>query len=288
MKMALASCDNLPGWEVDDHPFHAFLKQRGHEYHILSWTADTDWSAFDVVLIRTTWDYTQNPNGFIDWAERVSTQSRLINPLPMIQWNLNKGYLQDLAERGVSIAPSYWFTEDTELNLRHILAEAPHRKWFLKPIIGACAESTLRFHKADYAEAEALIQSKLKDGGMILQPYIESVETEGEFSIIYIDGQPSHAVQKIPVTGDYRVQDDFGASDVAIDPPEGLCRLAEQVWKALPFPEKPIVARVDALNWNGNWLLNELELIEPSLFFRHGPQAARMLTEALERYTHNA
>ncbi|MEC8381853.1 MAG: hypothetical protein VXZ96_16100 [Myxococcota bacterium] len=288
MNIALASCDNLPDWEVDDRPFHMALEQSGHKYTVISWTAQVDWSQYDAVLIRTTWDYTQKPKQFLQWAQNVSQVSHLLNPYPVLKWNLNKTYLAQLSNQGVSIAPSYWITKHNPVQLEPIFEDHNEQHWFLKPIVGACAESTLRFHRSEVASAQALIESKLDDGGMILQPYIKSVEQDGEFSLIFIDGQPSHAVQKIPVQGDYRVQDDFGASDYAIPVPKGLQALADTVWAALPFERKPLVARLDALNWNGTWVLNELELIEPSLFFRHGPNAANLLTNALERVIDNA
>ena len=288
MNLALASCENLPDWEVDDRPFHRELQKRGHTHTVIPWTAPVDWSQFDAVLIRTTWDYTQKPNQFLNWAKKVSAQTLLLNPYPILEWNLSKTYLDELSQKGVSIAPSHWITKQNPNQLKHVLDQYTEDRWFLKPIVGACAESTLRFDRSELEAAEALIQSKLEDGGMILQPYIQSVEQDGEYSLIFIDGVASHAVQKIPVKGDYRVQDDFGASDHAIPIPEGLKDLAESVWLALPAHLKPLVARLDALNWNGTWVLNELELIEPSLFFRHGPNAAGILTNALERVIENA
>lgn len=282
MKIALASCEDLPGWEVDDHPFHSELLARNHTFTISPWdSAQTKWSEYDAVLIRTTWDYTQNASKFLDWAKQVSQETNLINPYPIVEWNISKRYLQNLNDLGVPIAPSFWL--DKKIDIREILNSQSYSKWFLKPVVGACAESTLRFSAKEWQEAQVLVDSKLNASGMILQPYIESVETDGEWSVILFDGQFSHAVQKIPVPGDYRVQDDFGAKDFAVDAPEGLKELARTVWGALPFDEPPLVARIDALCWEGTWVLNELELIEPSLFFRHGPNASAMFIDAIEK-----
>lgn len=282
MRIALASCENLPSWEVDDHPFHSELLSRNHVITILPWTSsETDWSEFDAVLIRTTWDYTQNPPVFLKWAKQVSQVTALLNSYPIIEWNINKRYLHKLHNLGVAIAPSFWIEQP--IDIREILNTEQHSRWFLKPIVGACAESTLRFERSEWKIAQTLINSKMNDGGMILQPYIQSVETDGEWSIIMFDGEISHSVQKIPVEGDYRVQDDFGAKDHPVKAPTGLKELAYKVWQSLPFEEKPLVARVDALYWNSTWVLNELELIEPSLFFRHGPKASAMLADAIER-----
>ena len=115
---------------------------------------------------------------------------------------------------------------------------------------------------------------------MILQPYLSRVETEGEFSAIYFGGALSHCVQKIPVRGDYRVQDDYGASDQAIEPIAGLIHLADAALSVLDEPW--IYARVDALRLgDGTWVLNELEMVEPSLFFRHSDLAAKRLVHCI-------
>ena len=114
---------------------------------------------------------------------------------------------------------------------------------------------------------------------MMLQPYINTVETEGEYSAIYFTGDLSHCVQKIPVSGDYRVQDDFGAFDKPIEADPGLIALAEKSLSVIA--EDWLYARIDALRMEDNtWVLNELEMIEPSLFFRHSKTAATKMVLA--------
>lgn len=287
MYLALASCQDLPDWEVDDKPFHDELSQRGHRFVNPTWNDPTiDWSKFDAVLVRTTWDYTAHINDFISWAEAVSQKTKFFNPIEIIRWNTSKTYLRDLEKRGVPIAPSIWL--DDKSNIKALIQDKKAKKWFMKPIIGACAESTLRFTLSEVEDAEALLARCLPKCGMILQPYIESVETVGEWSILLFNGQVSHAVQKIPVCGDYRVQDDFGAVDHSVSPPAELSQLAQRVCEVLPFKSPLLYARVDALFWDGHWVLNELELIEPSLFFRHSPKAAGLLVDALEHCVNHA
>ena len=115
---------------------------------------------------------------------------------------------------------------------------------------------------------------------MILQPYLSTVETEGEVSLIYFDGCFSHAVRKIPVAGDYRVQDDFGAEDTPIEATAVMLSLSKRVIAFFAVP--PLYARIDLLfDSETGWVLNEVELIEPSLFFRHAPNAPKRLVGAL-------
>ena len=284
VNIALASCSTLPDWEVDDRPLWEALRRRGIEFEQPDWRdPSVSWDAFDAVLIRTTWDYTDYPDQFLKWAEQVSTQTLLLNSLEIVRWNFNKLYLKDLQNKGASIAPTVWLLENHTYDIRAIMNKHGWKRGFIKPVVGACAIGTLRFsiEESDLAAAHLL---KLETGCM-LQPYIETVEQMGEFSLIYFDGRLSHAVQKIPVSGDYRVQDDYGASDKAIVPPVDLLSVGERTLSILD--EQPLYARIDALLYRGKWVLNELELIEPSLFFRHSSTAADMLCSALIKKASN-
>ena len=277
MKIALASCANLPDWEIDDQPLIDEFRESGVDISIPAWDQDIDWSIFDACLLRTTWDYTLRITEFRNWIDRVSQQTILLNNADIVHWNSDKRYLKDLSEKGVSIAPTVWLEESKDILT--ILKEKEWSKAFLKPIVGACAYDTLRFTESEARIAQRLLDKVLPTSGMMLQPYLERVETEGEFSAIYFAGELSHCVQKIPVSGDYRVQDDYGAFDQSIDPISGLIDLAEQSLAAIE--EDWLYARVDALRMEDNtWVLNELEMIEPSLFFRHSKTAARQLAQA--------
>lgn len=279
MKIALASCSNLPDWEVDDQPLFHALNELGIQSASPSWDDSTvDWSAFDGCLIRTTWDYTAKPKAFVAWAKMVSTCTQLYNPPDIVEWNLNKYYLHELSSKGVSIAPTEWIFDSVDL--RKVMSKRGWEKAFLKPIVGASAENTLRFDFSDLDLAHQLLDKVLPQCGMMLQPYLQRVETEGEYSLIYFDNKISHCVRKVPVKGDYRVQDDYGAKDYREDPPESLLALGRQTMNVIG--RSLLYARVDALRGDdGEWFLNELELIEPSLFFRHCDKSAGVLANAL-------
>ncbi len=293
VKVALASCSNLPEWEKDDVPFHAALKSRGVEIQTPAWDdPHFDWASCDACLIRTTWDYQEHLIDFLAWAKRVTNVTLFLNPLEIIQWNTHKTYLRDLEAAGVPTIPTVWIEAGQSIDV----AEAVHTHgWataFLKPCIGATARETLRFAADDVAalkEAQTHLDRMTiqNNESMMLQPYLNAVETQGERSVLVIDGKVTHAVQKIPVPGDYRVQDDFGASDHPIEPDDSLIELALRAVHAVPSvrrDDEPLLyARCDFLQDNdtGNYLMNELELVEPSLFFRHGPTAATALADAL-------
>ncbi len=298
MKLAIASCSNLPGWEIDDEPFWAALTARGVVFEQCVWDDPSiDWSVFDGCIIRTTWDYMEKRPAYIAWAERIMAQMPLFNPAPVVAWNTHKRYLADLEANGVRIAPTAWFERGERVDVAALMAARGWRRGFIKPMIGATARETLRFDadEAGLRTAQAHIERTLAAEGMMIQPYLPRVEVDGEISAIFIDGQVSHTVQKVPVAGDYRVQDDWGATDHPYPfSKEELAlsrRVVETAQRVCPGHDGStlLYARVDFL-WDeaGELCVTEVELVEPSLFFRHDPGAAKRLVEALCRRLANA
>lgn len=293
MKIALASYRGLPEREVDDRPLAAALQARGAAVAAPAWDdASADWASFDAVLPRTTWDYMHRADAFLAWAAAVDQVSRLFNPLPVVRWNLDKTYLRDLARDGVATIPTVWF-EDAAPNaeeLRRAAERTGAGRAFLKPIVGASAVGALRFESnADgLARAGDHLRAFPAPRGWMLQPYLPAVERSGEVSAIFIDGEFSHAVRKVPPPGDFRVQDDYGARDHAADLAAGdvvqaAAAVAAAARVACPA-EALLYARADFLrDGEDRLLLVELELVEPSLFFRHAPAAAERLAGALLR-----
>jgi glutathione synthase/RimK-type ligase-like ATP-grasp enzyme len=277
MRVALATCRGLPDWEVDDRPLHEELA-RHVEVVQPAWDAEVDWSRFDAVLIRTTWDYSERLDEFVAWAEHVGAVSRLFNPAEVVRWNTDKTYLRELQRRGVPMAPTVWISEPTEL--APLLEQRGWAKAFLKPVVGASARLTLPF--TDPEVGQAFLDRCLAAGErMMLQPYLARVEQRGEISALLFGGELSHGVRKIPVPGDYRVQDDYGATDQPEQLSPEQVALVERIVAALPFPDL-LYARVDLLEGDqGELLVTEIELVEPSLFLRHSASAAGMLTRAL-------
>ena len=288
MKLALASCSNLPGWEVDDAPFHEALERLGFELAHPAWDDEyVDWSAFDACLIRTTWDYMDRQEAYVDWAQKVARCCPFFNPPEIISWNTKKTYLRELAQQGVPIAPTFFYEPGDQVDLVSVLRETGWERAFLKPVVGATARETLRFEASEVAQAQAHLDRLLQREGMMLQPYLASVEEVGELSAIFLGGSFSHAVRKIPVAGDYRVQDDFGATDFPVTLSEdelGLARRIHALAQERCQSSELLYARVDWLTGDdGQLLLTELELVEPSLFFRHSPEAGNRLAQALMR-----
>ncbi|MGE3166479.1 MAG: RimK family alpha-L-glutamate ligase [Planctomycetota bacterium] len=284
MRIALATCADLPSWEVDDQPLHRTLTADGFHVGQPVWNDPTvDWGAFDACVIRTTWDYTERLTEFREWLDRVSRATRLWNPATVAAWNIEKTYLRELATRGARIVPTVWIERGHSPDLRTELHSLGWKRAFLKPVVGASARGTLPIRgEADLATAQAHLERASQASGMMLQPYFDRVETEGEFSAIFVDRALTHCVRKIPVPGDYRVQDDHGARDerVTLEPTD-----AAWAHSVLDCVQGDLLyARVDFLrDREGQPHLVEFEALEPSLFFRHGPQAARAISAGLRR-----
>ncbi len=282
MRIALATCAHLPTWEVDDLPLIQAFEAAGALVERPAWDDPrVVWQRFDAVLIRTTWDYHRRRDAFVAWAREVDAATTLLNPASIVQWNSHKSYLRDLEARGVSVVPTEWIEQPRDVAA--LVRAHGWRRGFLKPIVGATAEGTLPFDAdaAGLAVAQAHADQLLVGGGALLQPFLD-VATHGERSAIAVDGQVTHFVRKDPPPGDYRVQDDYGATDAPHVPSESERAFVDGVLGAIP--DVLAYARVDwLLDARGEPRLVELELIEPSLFLRHGPGCAPRLVEAVTR-----
>ncbi len=227
-----------------------------------------DWSAYRAVLIRETWDYHLNLLEFLSALERIHREAVLWNALDLVRWNADKGYLLDLADRGVRVVP-------TVISCGVPLAafqKAASECVVAKPAVGASAYKTFLMEAADpstVAEATAAL------AGMrtLIQPFVPSIRTRGETSLIYFDGAFSHAMRKTPGAGDFRVQEELGGASVPVIPSEAELALARRLFSRLP--RTPLFARVDLVLWEDEPAVLELELIEPVLFLSQPGAAQR-------------
>ncbi len=289
-RIALVSQLDLPTWEVDDAPLHAALRALGHEISQPAWDDEgVDWGTFDLAVLRTTWNYAHQVDRFVAWAEEVERATQLVHDAAVVRWNTHKSYLRQLEQAGVTLAPTLWFERgtDAEEAWEAMVGEGWDRV-FLKPLMGQTARETLRGSTTETDRRSVMehLARLLPVEPMMAQPYLASVETRGEHSAVFFGGSFSHGVRKVPVPGDYRVQDDFGASDMPVEMSGAQLSLALQTLEAargLLRRSRPFdYARIDMLEMaGGRWVLNELEVVEPSLFFRHAPRGAARFAQVL-------
>lgn len=283
MKLAIITCDKLPNGVEDDQALFQSLANLGIEFDICIWNHDNDWSQYTACLLRSVWDYHEKIDAFTHWLNKTSTVTQIINAKEVILWNQNKAYLAELEQFGITIAPTTWISQQQNFDVASYCNSNSSSVFFLKPVIGADSSGTLRFNNTDEEMmlAQQHLDHWLSKVDMMLQPYIQTVETFGETSAIYFAGSLSHAVRKVPINRDYRVQDTFGAKDMLYHLNAAEMALAKATLDYLQNKFGSILyARFDFLHdQQGNVYLNEAELIEPSLFFNHEPFAAEKLAE---------
>ena len=231
-------------------------------------------------IIRATWDYTERFDEFVRTLTAIAQHTPLINPLSTVLWNLDKHYLRDLSPRGVNIPPTSYIEKGTSGTLAEHSRKCGLTDATLKPVMSAGARHTYRFHGDDTAALESTFRDLVNAEAMMLQPFLSSVVTEGEVTLVMIGGKYSHAIRKRAKEGDFRVQDDFGGTVHPHTPAADEISLAEAAMAACD--PVPLYGRVDILrDANGRPTVSELELIEPELWFRFHPAAAGVFAESV-------
>lgn len=284
MKIGIATCEEKPNLTAGDQVLAACLKQKGIQVLPLIWSEPDILSRnWDAIVIRSVWDYHRLHKDFWQWLVKVKESSiRLINSSEIVRWNLNKSYLLELADKGISAVPSILIPQDTPEE--KVLEQIRRLNWpeiVIKPTISATAFLTFRT-LSNHRDLPEIINKVKLQSDILIQPYISSVAEEGEVSLIFFnDEKPeySHSVLKRPQSGDFRVQSDFGGSVLPYAPSPELIRFAESCLKELPG--EWTFARVDVIDWERSPLLGELEMIEPDLFLTNQPKAVQRLADLI-------
>jgi glutathione synthase/RimK-type ligase-like ATP-grasp enzyme len=270
--------DSLAGYTSDDDLAVAPLAELGWNVATVSWRDRmVDWNDFEIVVVRTPWDYQNDPAAFLDVLRKIdASKARLENPLSIIEWNLDKRYLRDLETKGVMIVPTIWGTGHVTEN-----AFSEWRSFFdsdeliIKPTVSATAQDTYRLRKFD-AELATVFAKR----SFMVQPFVNAIVDEGEFSLFYFSGEYSHTILKSPTHGDFRVQEEHGGLISAMVPEAKLRETADKIVASL---SPMLYARVDLVrNDRREFMLMELELIEPALYFRMDAESPRRFAAALD------
>jgi len=280
-RVALATCLALPDLDEEDAPLIPALSRLGIEGVPLVWNDPAvDWAAYDLVAVRTTWDYPNKIAAFLDWADRVAAVGALWNPASMLRWNTDKRYLRELEGRGVPIVPTRWFERGGEGDLAAVVREEGWDEVVLKPVVSAGARRTRLAGPGSMPAGQAFLTDQLTQRAMMVQPYVAEVSTIGELSLLYFNGRFSHAVRKIPGLGDFRVQTEHGGKVLSVTPTSAELAAGQRVLDALGTDT--LYARVDLLpGHDGPMRLLELEVTEPSMFLRWDPQAPGRFAAAI-------
>lgn len=273
--------DNMDGYVCDDDVALDTFAANGLVVETISWRADVDWSIFDAVIVRSTWDYQRHSDAFFNVLAKIEQATVLANELAVMRWNMDKHYLQEIEAQGVPIVPTEFGTALTNDRLLSLLA-GDYDEYVIKPTISAGAERTYRLRPDLDDEHRATVLTGHTDSDWMWQPFLHQIVSEGEYSLFYFNGQFSHAIVKKPQTGDFRVQEEFGGQISEISPSDDLRAASDKVLATLD--RQQLYARVDMVRGEQQWLLIELELIEPSLYLRKNAYASDRFAQAvLER-----
>jgi glutathione synthase/RimK-type ligase-like ATP-grasp enzyme len=282
-KFAFLTCDDLTEFVVDDDfAFNEFERQmEDSTYELLSWSdKSVVWSDFDFAVIRTTWDYTKNIDYFLATLKKIEESGcKLLNPYSVVKWNSHKTYLKDLEEKGIDIIPSIFLERETIGSFQEKLRFLNSKKYVLKPTVGASAD---KIQVLDEEEVLKQFEQCTQLQDWFVQPFIEEV-LEGEISYFFFGGEYSHAVKKTPKKGDFRVQEEHGGLITIHNANEEEKTNAKKVVSCLD--QELLYARVDMLITENGAKLIELELIEPSLYFRIDPKSAARYIKKLKSWS---
>jgi glutathione synthase/RimK-type ligase-like ATP-grasp enzyme len=281
--VALATCAALPDLDPDDRLLLEPLERAGVVATAAVWDDPAvQWASFDLVVLRSTWDYATRREEFIAWASGVP---RLANPAAVVAWNTDKQYLRELAAASVPVVPTTWIaTGDTWV-------PPEDGEWVVKPAVSAGSLDTGRYECGDPAVRALAVAhvARLQAAGrlVMVQPYLGSVDTYGETALLYLGGAYSHAVRKGPMLRG----PDTGADALYMEeritarsPSPAEREVADAALAALPFPADSLLyARVDLLDAGSGPVVIEVELTEPSLFLGTAPGASERLVAVVSK-----
>jgi glutathione synthase/RimK-type ligase-like ATP-grasp enzyme len=277
VRIVLATCRSKPALTASDQLLAGELERAGASVVAAPWDTITSAGHHPVtVCLRSTWDYHRRWTEFRAWVAGFAQRNDgLWNPAETVLWNADKLYLRDLGVAGIALPRTQWFEPGERPDVGDIL-----RKWnlpraVLKPRISATAFGTYLVSAGRALSDEEW--KPLEASGGLIQAFVPEVESQGEISLVYVDGGLSHAVRKRPAGGDFRVQGDFGGTVEGVAPSRWVHDFGDAVLAAVSRPW--LYARVDLVETGRGPVLMELELIEPDLFL--DPAAAARLAVAL-------
>lgn len=275
--VALATCAELPEPDPDAEALARALADAGLSARLLAWDDPAaPFADARVTVLRSTWNYLHHVDDFLAWAARVG--DRLLNPLAIVRWNHHKAYLHDLVVLGVPVVPTVLAVRGDGRTLPQHLAAKGWSRAVAKPAVSAGSFETRVVDRG--GAHDAWFREAVGARDMLVQPYVASVDTHGERSLVWIDGEVTHAIRKSPrfAGGGERV------SEAAVPVGDDERAFADRAVDAARrrTGARPLYARVDVVRDEGGALrVMELELIEPSLFFAQGPEGLGRFVRAL-------
>lgn len=292
MHIAILQCENLPSfitWDIpnvdeyfeDDRSIADILRKMGHEVSLLKWSDQSiSWDEFDAAVIRSTWDYIDRRNEFIDSLKKIEASGcRLFNSRNAVEWNSDKQYLLELNKAGIPIIPTY---EADAIDLLELEKKFEKNNWqdaIIKPVVGGGGAGIIKSETKKINDHLQDLITQHPGTSFLIQPLMTSVMDEGEWSYVFIAGQLQYVLLKKPAAGDYRTHGIYGGSITLTKPSEEEEHQAVSIFNNIPFDT--LYARLDLVKLEGQLVVMEIELIEPVLYFNLYPGAANLFADAI-------
>lgn len=281
-RLALITYSGLPHGAESERLMLPYLAAANVETEIVDWrSSGTDFSKFDLIVLRSCWDYHLRVAEFIEWLQKVAQTTTVLNAIDTLLWNHNKFYLREVAALGIEIVPTIFVSHAKALNAEHATTMRSWPNIVVKPAISASAHNTTLMDSAPWSADDEVF--RIMKGPFLMQPFIPEIQNQGEISFVYIDGEFSHAALKRPAEGDFRVQQEHGGSAELFHPDSALLNQADRIAAAVWRVRDSLYCRIDAVARDGKLVLMELELIEPELFLGLAEGAAERFAKAIVR-----
>ncbi|QFR02522.1 hypothetical protein F9278_13085 [Streptomyces phaeolivaceus] len=283
--MALATYDPgaEPSRDRDLAVLARALRDAGADAAAVHWDDPAaDWAGYDLVVIRSTWDYSWRAAEFAAWVAKTGEVTRLANPADVVRWNTDKRYIGDLARAGVPVVPTAYLAPGDPVEGALPVAH----EYVVKPTSGAGARFAARYTPDLWETAVRHVERMHAEGfTAMVQPFVTSIDTEGERALQFFGGRLLHASRKgaVLTPGTAYDADKIAHPDlVPWTPTEAELTVAERALAAVPGAPELLYARVDLVTGeDGRPCVMELELVEPNLFLWLHPESLPHVVDAI-------
>ncbi|RZK39622.1 MAG: hypothetical protein EOO90_18050 [Pedobacter sp.] len=268
----------------EDDSLISYLQEKDFTIDKVIWNdAEVIWENYDLVVLKSPWDYFNLIDKFYAWLNDLQNRKiTLLNPIEIVKWNANKNYLSDIDAQGLKIAPCLFLKTGEKVELEQYFKKLGVEKLIVKPVVSGGSKNTFKVTLTNLEEVNVKLNKLLENEEFIVQPFLEEVERNGEWSFIFFGGKFSHALIKKAKAGDFRVQHSHGGT---IHPQTPSIELIETAKEYVDhFAKDCLYARVDGVFVNDEFLLMELELIEPYLFLDTDSKSLENYHKALSTF----
>lgn len=276
--IAFVTSKDQPHLTHSDAAVVPILQEKDVMVTAIPWESMTDWSIFDMVVIRSAWNYHIHYPMFLSWLDTLEKQNVYVwNAVPTLRWNTLKTYVSAMIDRGVPMVPTRVISDISHIPETFL----PWDTIVIKPAVSASSYETKTYKAHDTRHWQSDIRRLLKSGPVLAQKYMESIR-DGEYSFIFFNKTYSHAVLKTPKKDDFRIQEEYGGTVTPIKPSASHIRAAQSILDHISEPL--LYARVDGLIIQGSFVLMEVELCEPELFLNSNKLAPKHFATAILHY----